>query len=107
MLFRLARPALFALDPERAHRLTIASLKAAPFRRPAPPGPLSVEAAGLRFPNPLGLAAGFDKDAEVPDAALGLCFGFTEVGSITSDRRNHSRQPKPRLFRLAEGPRAS
>ncbi len=99
MLFRLARPALFALDPERAHRLTIAALKAAPARAPATPGPLALEVAGLRFPNPVGLAAGFDKDAEVPDAALGLGFGFVEVGSITP--RPQAGNPKPRLFRLA------
>lgn len=100
MLFRLARPALFALDPERAHRLTIAALKAAPARPPAAPGPLSGEVAGLRFPNPVGLAAGFDKDAEVPDAALGLGFGFVEAGSITP--LPQAGNPRPRLFRLAE-----
>ena len=100
MLFRLARPALFALDPERAHRLTIAALAAAPALPPAKPGPLAVEVAGLSFPNPVGLAAGFDKDAEVPDAALGLGFGFVEVGSITP--LPQAGNPKPRLFRLAE-----
>lgn len=100
MLFRLARPALFALDPERAHRLTIAALKAAPALAPAPAGRLAVEVAGLRFPNPVGLAAGFDKDAEVPDAALGLGFGFVEVGSITPQPQ--AGNPRPRLFRLAE-----
>ena len=100
MLFRLARPALFALDPERAHRLTIAALRVAPRRAPAAPGPLSTEVAGLRFSNPVGLAAGFDKDAEAPDAALGLGFGFVEVGSITPQPQ--AGNPKPRLFRLAE-----
>ena len=100
MLFRLARPALFALDPEQAHRLTIAALKAAPRLPPPAAGPLGVEVAGLRFPNPVGLAAGFDKDAEVPDAALGLGFGFVEVGSITPLPQPGN--SKPRLFRLAE-----
>lgn len=100
MLFRLARPALFAIDPERAHRLTIAALKAAPVLGGAKAGPLAVEVAGLRFPNPLGLAAGFDKDAEVPDGVLGLGFGFAEVGSITPQPQ--AGNPKPRLFRLAE-----
>lgn len=100
MLFRLARPALFALDPEHAHRLTIAALKAAPALRPATAGALAVEVAGLRFPNPVGLAAGFDKDAEVPDAALGLGFGFVEVGSITPQPQ--AGNPRPRLFRLPE-----
>lgn len=98
MLFRLARPALFALDPERAHRLTIAALKAAPVMPAATAGPLAVDVAGLRFANPVGLAAGFDKDAEVPDAMLGLGFGFVEVGSITP--RPQDGNPKPRLFRL-------
>ena len=100
MLFRLARPALFALDPERAHRLTIAALKAAPPLPPAKAGALAVEVAGLRFANPVGLAAGFDKDAEVPDPALGLGFGFVEVGSITP--RPQAGNPRPRLFRLPE-----
>ena len=100
MLFRLARPALFALDPERAHRLTLAALKSAPIRGPSPPGPLAVRVAGLDFPNPLGLAAGFDKDAEVPDAVLGLGFGFVEVGSITPQPQ--AGNPRPRLFRLIE-----
>ena len=98
MLFRIARPALFTLDPERAHRLTIAALKAAPSLPPASLGALSVDFAGLRFANPLGLAAGFDKDAEVPDAMLGLGFGFVEVGTITP--RPQAGNPKPRLFRL-------
>ena len=101
MLYRLARTALFALDPERAHALAIAALKAAPHGTPAAPGgPLQVEVAGLTFPNPLGMAAGFDKDGEVPDALLGQGFGFVEVGSITP--RPQAGNPKPRLFRLAE-----
>jgi dihydroorotate dehydrogenase len=101
MLYRLARPALFTLDAERAHRLAIAGLKAAPRAAPAAPGgPLEVQAAGLAFPNPIGMAAGFDKDAEVPDALLGLGFGFVEVGSITP--RPQAGNPRPRLFRLAE-----
>ncbi len=100
MLFHLARPALFALDPERAHRLTIAALKGFPALAPARFGALTTEVAGLHFPNPVGLAAGFDKDAEVPDAALGLGFGFVEVGSITP--LPQAGNPKPRLFRLAE-----
>lgn len=100
MIFRIVRPALFALDPEQAHRLTIAVLKAGPRRPPAAPGKLAVRVAGLDFPNPLGLAAGFDKDAEVPDAALGLGFGFVEVGSITPQPQ--AGNPRPRLFRLVE-----
>jgi len=100
MLFGLARPALFAIDPERAHRLTIAALKAAPAMPPARPGALATEVAGVAFPNPVGLAAGFDKDAEVPDAMLGLGFGFVEVGSITPQPQAGNSQP--RLFRLTE-----
>ena len=71
MLYRLIRPAIFALDPERAHRLTIAALKWKPAGMPPAPGPLAIDVAGLRFPNPVGLAAGFDKDGEVPDAGRG------------------------------------
>lgn len=100
MLFHLARPALFTLDPERAHRLTIAALKAAPALPSPSAGPLATEVAGLCFPNPVGLAAGFDKDAEVPDAMLGLGFGSVEVGSITP--LPQAGNPKPRLFRLAQ-----
>jgi dihydroorotate dehydrogenase len=101
MLYRLARPALFALAAEQAHRLAIAGLKAAPRGVPAVPGGrLGIEVAGLTFPNPIGMAAGFDKDAEVPDALLRLGFGFVEVGSITP--RPQAGNPQPRLFRLAE-----
>jgi len=100
MLFRLLRPALFAFDPETGHRLAIEALRALPARRPPRPGRLAIEVAGIAFPNPLGLAAGFDKDAEVPDAVLGLGFGFAEVGSITPLPQPGN--PRPRLFRLAE-----
>ena len=101
MLYRLVRPALFALDPERAHRLTIDVLRRLPARKPpAPGGPLEIEVAGISFPNPLGMAAGFDKNAEAPDPLLGLGFGFAEVGSITP--RPQPGNPRPRLFRLAE-----
>lgn len=102
MLYRLAAPALFALDPETAHRLTIAALRFAPIRAlpPARSGPLTTRVAGIDFPNPVGLAAGFDKDARVPDAMLALGFGFVEVGSITP--RAQPGNPHPRLFRLAE-----
>ncbi|HSG54747.1 MAG TPA: quinone-dependent dihydroorotate dehydrogenase [Paracoccaceae bacterium] len=101
MLYRLIRPAIFALDAERAHRLTVAALKL--WSPPAPnfvAGPLATKVAGLQFPNPVGMAAGFDKDAEVPDALLALGFGFAEVGSITPLPQPGN--PKPRLFRLAE-----
>lgn len=104
MLFRLARPALFALDPETGHRLALAALKALPLSGHRGSGTfssrLASEVAGLQFANPVGVAAGFDKDAEVPDALLGLGFGFTEVGSITPLAQ--SGNPRPRLFRLVE-----
>ncbi|QZD94129.1 quinone-dependent dihydroorotate dehydrogenase [Qipengyuania gelatinilytica] len=100
MLFDIARPALFSLDPERAHKLTVKALSLSPRRGPAPSGALATEVAGIAFPNPLGMAAGFDKDAEVPDELLGLGFGFAEVGSITP--RPQAGNPKPRLFRLVE-----
>ena len=100
MLFRLLRPAIFALDPERAHALALAALKAAPRRAPATPGPLAVDVAGIAFANPVGVAAGFDKDGEVPDALLGLGFGSVEIGSLTP--RPQAGNPQPRLFRLAE-----
>ncbi|WP_291181027.1 quinone-dependent dihydroorotate dehydrogenase [Erythrobacter sp.] len=100
MLFDLARPALFALDPERAHRLTVKALSISPQAGAQEPGPLAIDVAGIAFPNPLGMAAGFDKDAEVPDQLLGLGFGFVEVGSITP--RPQAGNPKPRLFRLIE-----
>ena len=100
MVFPLLRPALFALDSERAHRLTLDLLKLSPARRPPAPGRLAIEVAGITFPNPLGIAAGFDKDAEVPDALFGLGFGFSEVGSITP--LPQAGNPRPRLFRLVE-----
>ncbi len=100
MLYSLLRPLLFRLDAERAHRLAIAGLKFMP-KGPLPaPGPLATEVAGIAFANPLGMAPGFDKDAEVPDAVLGLGFGFTEIGTVTP--RPQAGNPKPRLFRLAE-----
>jgi dihydroorotate dehydrogenase len=99
MLYRLAAPALFTLDPERAHRLTIAALQLAPALPPLQDQKLATRVAGIDFANPVGLAAGFDKDAEVPDAMLGLGFGFVEVGSITPLPQEGN--PRPRLFRLA------
>ncbi|HSQ96530.1 MAG TPA: quinone-dependent dihydroorotate dehydrogenase [Croceibacterium sp.] len=100
MLYRLLRPALFMLDAERAHGLALVALKVRGPGAPPAPGPLAIEVAGLAFPNPLGMAAGFDKDGEVPDALLGLGFGFAEVGSITPLPQPGN--PRPRLFRLEE-----
>ena len=98
-LSALARPWLSRLPPERAHRAAIAALKFAPSAAPRPPNyRLAVEALGLRFPHPLGLAAGFDKNAEVPDALLALGFAFVEVGTLTPVPQ--AGNPSPRLFRL-------
>jgi dihydroorotate dehydrogenase len=96
----LARRALFLFEPETAHRLAIGALRSGLLgsRAPEPDARLAVRAAGLAFPNPLGLAAGFDKDAEVPDALLGLGFGFVEVGTVTP--RPQKGNPRPRVFRL-------
>jgi dihydroorotate dehydrogenase len=101
MLYSLLRPALFGLDAETAHRFALSALKFSPVARPAKPdGPLATRVAGIDFPNPVGMAAGFDKDGQAPDALLGLGFGFVEVGSITP--LPQAGNPKPRLFRLAE-----
>ncbi len=99
-VYTLLKPLFFRLDAERAHGIAIAALRLFPGR-PAPSYPtLASRVAGIEFPSPLGLAAGFDKNAEVPDAILGLGFGFAEVGSITP--LPQAGNPKPRLFRLAE-----
>ncbi|HWA89313.1 MAG TPA: quinone-dependent dihydroorotate dehydrogenase [Rhizomicrobium sp.] len=101
MLIDAAATALRLLPAEAAHRATIRLTRAfGPFLPgPEPDDPrLAVEALGMRFPNPVGLAAGFDKDAEVPDSMLRLGFGFVECGTITP--RPQAGNPKPRLFRL-------
>jgi dihydroorotate dehydrogenase len=98
-LDRLARPFLHALDPEDAHGAAIKILKFMPL----PPAPrndkrLASRVFGLNFPNPVGIAAGFDKNAEVADALLRVGFGFVEVGTITPLPQPGN--PRPRLFRL-------
>jgi dihydroorotate dehydrogenase len=96
---RFAVPLLRLLDPETAHALALNALKVAPLPRPAPDNEkLGVQAFGLRFPNPVGLAAGFDKNAEVPDALFRLGFGFVEAGGVTPQPQPGN--PRPRLFRL-------
>jgi dihydroorotate dehydrogenase len=99
LLDRLARPLLGLIDAEHAHRLAVQGLRLMP-RGPAPPDDprLSVRAFGLNFPNPVGMAAGFDKHGEVPDALLRFGFGFVEVGTVTP--RPQAGNPRPRLFRL-------
>jgi len=96
---RVARPLLRMLDPETAHSLTVKALRHAPLPQPSADDPhLAVRAFGLNFPNPIGIAAGFDKNGEVPDALLRLGFGFVEVGTVTL--RPQAGNPRPRLFRL-------
>jgi dihydroorotate dehydrogenase len=98
-LFPLAKPLLDALDAETAHQLTIKALALAPSRRPPDHDPrLAVDAFGLSFPNPVGLAAGFDKQGEAPDALLGLGFGFVELGGVVPKPQHGN--PRPRVFRL-------
>ncbi len=100
-LWPLARPFLFGLDPETAHRMAIRALASGVMpRAPAPDPSLRRRLLGLDFPSPLGLAAGFDKNGEVPDAALGLGFGFVEVGTVTP--KPQTGNPAPRVFRLVE-----
>jgi len=92
-------PLLRWLDPEDAHRLAIQGLKLLPPLRLRPDdAKLAVRAFGLNFPNPVGMAAGFDKNAEVPDALLKLGFGFVEIGTVTPLPQRGN--PRPRLFRL-------
>jgi len=103
-IYSLLRPLVFALDAERAHRATIAALKLRTGTGFTPePGwtrTLETTVAGIAFPNPIGLAAGFDKNAEVFAPMLNLDFGFVEVGTLTP--RPQKGNPKPRLFRLVE-----
>jgi dihydroorotate dehydrogenase len=96
---RLARPLLRTLDPEDAHALAIRLLRFAPLPRVARNDPrLAMRAFGLNFPNPIGIAAGFDKNGEVPDALMRLGFGFVEIGTVTP--LPQAGNPRPRLFRL-------
>ena len=101
LMFPVLRPVLHALDAERAHGLTLRMLRMSPSSTPLVfDSRLKVQAFGLDFPNPLGLAAGFDKNAEVPDAMLALGLGFTEVGTLTPQPQ--AGNSRPRLFRLME-----
>ena len=105
MLYRAVRPLLFALDPEAAHSFSLGSLNilarlsaASLLASPAPRMPVRV--MGLDFPNPVGLAAGLDKDGEHIDGLAALGFGFLEIGAVTP--RAQPGNTKPRLFRLPE-----
>ena len=101
-MYRLVRPLLFGLDAERAHRLTLDALDTVHARVPAllgsAPDPLPTRAFGLEFPNPVGLAAGLDKDGAHIDALFALGFGFVEIGTVTP--RPQPGNPMPRMFRL-------
>jgi dihydroorotate dehydrogenase len=97
MLYSLARPLLFSLDPETAHHVAL-GLARFSFPRKAPEAPVRV--MGIDFPNPVGAAAGIDKDAEHVDAVAAMGFGFIELGGVTP--RPQPGNPRPRLFRLRE-----
>ena len=103
-MFSILRPFLFNLDPENAHDLAIKSLKFNPFPRKMfeveDEQILKIELLGKNFPNPIGLAAGFDKNAEAYNSLLKLGFGFVEVGTITPLKQFGN--PKPRIFRLED-----
>jgi dihydroorotate dehydrogenase len=105
MLYHAFRPLLFSLDPETAHELTFAALRPIEWAlqrfHPSDPGTdplLSQHLWGIRFPNPIGLAAGLDKYAELPHVWAALGFGFAELGTVTA--RSQPGNAKPRLFRL-------
>lgn len=102
MMYSLARPLLFSLAPERAHELTLSMLKSAhkmgAIRQTVAAKP--VTCMGIEFPNPVGLAAGLDKNGAYIDALAGLGFGFIEIGTITPKPQEGN--PKPRLFRIPQ-----
>lgn len=102
MLYSLARPLLFSMAPERAHDLTLSLLKSAHkmgfIRQKIDAKP--VTCMGIEFPNPVGLAAGLDKNGAYIDALAALGFGFIEIGTITP--RPQAGNPQPRLFRIPE-----
>jgi len=98
LIDRISRPLLRLTDPEQGHRLAITALKVLPLWSGRDDPALAIRAFGLSFPNPVGLAAGFDKHGEVAEAVLRLGFGFTEVGTVTP--RPQAGNPRPRLFRL-------
>lgn len=99
-LSKLAQPLLLMLPPEQAHEATLRALEKGLYPRPAEPDDprLAMDAFGLHFSNPVGISAGFDKDARVPDAVLDLGFGFAEIGTVTPLPQPGN--PAPRVFRL-------
>ena len=101
-IFAIAGPFLRVLDAETAHNLTISALYRGlnPFKVPPATPQLATKVLGLQLPNPVGIAAGFDKNAEVPDQMLAMGFGFAEVGTVTPKPQDGN--PRPRLFRLED-----
>ena len=103
-MFSILRPFLFKIDPETAHDLAIKSLKFNPLPDKVfeveEEEMLNIELLGKKFPNPVGLAAGFDKSAEAYNSLLKLGFGFVEIGTVTPLKQFGN--PKPRIFRLEE-----
>jgi dihydroorotate dehydrogenase len=98
-LLDIAQSGLLFIDPERAHEITLRALERGVYAAAKPDDPrLRQSLIGLDFPNPIGMAAGFDKDARVPAALLGLGFGFTEIGTVTPLPQPGN--PRPRVFRL-------
>ncbi len=100
--YQFLRPVLFALSPEDAHEATLKALETGIYPRSlGRDDPVLAQCVfGLEFPNPLGIAAGYDKDARVPDAVLGMGCGFAEIGTVTP--KPQAGNPKPRVFRLVE-----
>jgi len=106
MMYSLARPLLFCLDPETAHRVTLHALRRLErlgLAHAAAPAPAACARTvmGIRFPNPVGLAAGLDKNGEYIDALARLGFGFIEIGTVTP--RAQPGNPRPRMFRIRAG----
>ena len=101
LIFQCARPLLAACNPETAHLLTLRGLRiVGRLRGVANPPGKAVEVAGLRFANPVGLAAGFDKNGEAIEGLSQLGFGFIEIGAVTPLAQEGN--PKPRLYRLTD-----
>ena len=102
LAYGFARSVLFRFEPEQAHEMTLRALESGVYPRPLTPDDprLAVRAFGLDFSNPLGIAAGFDKDARVPGAVLGMGCGFAEIGTVTPLAQVGN--PQPRVFRLIE-----
>lgn len=100
MFYPLLKPLLFLTDAEAGHRLSLAALKLSPLSASSCDAALQQDFAGLRFSSPVGLAPGYDKDAEAVRGAFALGFGFVEIGTLTP--KPQTGNPKPRLFRLVE-----